>query len=91
MLQASDGNFYGTTWLGGGDVATCTQYGGCGTVFRFTPAGQFTRIHVFQDMPDGAAPVGDLIQARNGKILGTTWLGGEVGLESGTIFQLKLK
>ena len=32
LIQASDGNFYGTTYLG------------VGTVFQVTPAGQFTTI-----------------------------------------------
>ncbi|HEX2714235.1 MAG TPA: choice-of-anchor tandem repeat GloVer-containing protein, partial [Candidatus Acidoferrales bacterium] len=32
LIQASDGNFYGTTYLG------------VGTVFQVTPAGQFTTV-----------------------------------------------
>ena len=54
LLQASDGNFYGTTMLGGDDgqcskppsqgnpVPQCA-----GTVFQLTPVGKLTVLHVF--------------------------------------------
>jgi uncharacterized repeat protein (TIGR03803 family) len=34
MIQATDGNLYGTTWEGGAS--------GKGTIFRITPGGVFT-------------------------------------------------
>jgi uncharacterized repeat protein (TIGR03803 family) len=35
LIQASDGNFYGTTYRGG---VSCSSFlGSCGTVFRMTP------------------------------------------------------
>ena len=46
LVQASDGNFYGTT-LGGG------ANGGYGTVFKITPGGTLTTLHSF-DGADGA-------------------------------------
>src|SRR6266567_1768612 len=46
VLQASDGNFYGTTLHGGDDGQGCAQ--GCdGAVFKITPQGQFTLLHTF--------------------------------------------
>src|ERR1035437_9872657 len=53
LIQASDGNFYGTTWVGGAN--------GYGTVFKITPAGALTTLHSF-DVTDGSYPFG-LIQA----------------------------
>ena len=41
LVQGSDGNFYGTTGLGGS--------GGSGTVFSITPSGVFTTLHNFSD------------------------------------------
>lgn len=39
LVQSPDGNFYGTTYLGGN---SCTFYGMCGTVFSMTPQGYVT-------------------------------------------------
>jgi len=77
LLQASDGNFYGTTTTGG----TSNR----GTVFRMTPAGSVTLLHSFDDS-DGAYPEAALIQASNGLLYGTTTRGGSFGL--GTIFAI---
>ena len=44
LVQASDGNFYGTTYAGG-TSGNCQ--GGCGTVFRITPGGTLTTLHNF--------------------------------------------
>src|SRR5271167_279887 len=44
LVQARDGNFYGVT-LGGGVSPVCG--GGCGTVFKITPAGTLTTLHSF--------------------------------------------
>ena len=70
-VQGLDGNFYGTTQAGGG--GQCEQ--GCGTVFRMTPDGAITTLHVFcntTDCSDGYYPIGGLVQARNGAFYGTT-------------------
>ena len=76
LIQATDGNFYGTTW--GGGVYTnsnCIAAGGCGTVFQITPAGTLTTLHSF-DSTDGAHPFAGLIQASDGNFYGTTRFGG---------------
>src|ERR1035441_532543 len=54
LIQATDGNLYGTTATGGTDSAFP---GGCGTVFAITPTGTLTILHSF-DFNDGLYPVG---------------------------------
>ena len=72
LVQATDGNFYGTTYAGG-TSGNCQ--GGCGTVFRITPAGTLTTLHSF-DWYDGASPTGALVQGNDGNFYGTTYGGG---------------
>ena len=67
LIQASDGNFYGLTVVGGTI--------GFGTIFRVTPSGEFTEIHVFTG-PDGERPWGPLIQASDGYLYGGAQFGG---------------
>src|SRR5580658_687078 len=57
LVQATDGNFYGTTVEGGAM--------GDGTVFKMTPNGALTTLHNF-DGTDGVSPEGALVQATNG-------------------------
>ncbi|MBZ5574747.1 MAG: hypothetical protein LAO09_23065 [Acidobacteriia bacterium] len=88
VIQATDGNFYGTTTHGGDP--SC-QYYGCGTLFKLTPAGVLTTLHAFcpqQNCPDGDFPFGGLIQATDGKLYGTTADGGIYN--AGTIFAVDL-
>lgn len=80
LLQASDGNFYGTTRAGGN--LDCTPFNsstirGCGTVFRFSPSGSLTTLHAFgSTMNDGILPNGPLVKATDGSFYGTTFGGG---------------
>jgi uncharacterized repeat protein (TIGR03803 family) len=72
LVQATDGNFYGTTDLYG---ANC---GDCGTVFKITPSGTLTTLYSFCPQgkcTDGKRPNG-LVQATNGDFYGTTANGG---------------
>jgi uncharacterized repeat protein (TIGR03803 family) len=88
LIQASDGNFYGTTFQGGSSN-NCDPWspgqGGCGTVFKISPEGTFTRLHSF-DLTDGAYPNAGLIQASDGNFYGTTNQGGSYG--NGTVFKM---
>ncbi len=78
VIQASDGNFYGTTVFGGA--------GASGTVFKMTPAGALTTLHPFTGAPDGAFPNASLVQALDGNFYGTTTQGG--GGVLGTVFKM---
>jgi len=77
LLQAPNGNFYGTTFGGGAN--------GHGTVFKITRAGTLTTLHSF-DNNDGDAPSAALVQAANGNFYGTTFGGGASGY--GTVFKI---
>jgi uncharacterized repeat protein (TIGR03803 family) len=88
LVQADDGNFYGTTAIGG--------YGGSGTVFKITPTGTLTTLYYFcyalTNCVDGATPRAALIQATDGNFYGTTVAGGTGSTKfcngCGTAFQL---
>ena len=82
LIQATDGNFYGTTLLGG-DTSICSE--GCGTIFKMTPQGTLTTIHSFNDT-DGLEPASGLLQATDGNFYGTTAGGGGSG--HGTVFKI---
>ncbi len=69
LVQATDGNFYGTTWWGGGGVRSG------GTLFRITPSGTLTTLYSFcsqTNCADGSDPEGALVQATDGSFYGTT-------------------
>jgi len=86
VIQASDGNFYGTT--SGNNSGNC-QAGNCGTVFKITPSGTLTTLHVFRpNQSDGGYPQDALIQASDGNFYGTTSNGGNSGNGNGTIFKI---
>ncbi len=78
LLQASDGNFYGTT-QGGGIGGACTYSYGCGTIFKITPTGGLTTLYNFcsqANCADGAYPYAGLVQGTDGNLYGTTDEGG---------------
>ncbi|HTZ96333.1 MAG TPA: choice-of-anchor tandem repeat GloVer-containing protein [Terriglobales bacterium] len=79
LIQASDGNIYGTTHAGGNP--SCTD--GCGTIFKITPEGHFTSLHSF-DASDGDYPYGGVIETLDGTFYGTT--GGGGANDAGTVF-----
>jgi uncharacterized repeat protein (TIGR03803 family) len=78
VIQASNGNFYGTASGGGGAASS-------GTVFELTAAGKFTNIFYFGGV-NGSQPVGTLVQGTNGNLYGTAEEGGSAG--HGTIFEI---
>jgi uncharacterized repeat protein (TIGR03803 family) len=86
LVQAIDGNFYGTTNEGG---ANGISSGGYGTVFKITPSGTLTTLYSFcakSGCTDGEYPSYGLIQAANGEFYGTTQLGGTDAV--GTVFNI---
>jgi uncharacterized repeat protein (TIGR03803 family) len=83
IIEGSDGNFYGTTAIGGAN--------GGGTVFQIVPPGTLTTLHAFcidSSCSDGYKPQAGLIQASDGNFYGTTQQGGTTDSNSGTIFQI---
>ena len=78
IIQATDGNFYGTTYWGG-------QFNQ-GTVFKVTPTGTMTVLWSFTNGCDGANPVGPLFQASDGNFYGTTYQGGSH--QYGSVFKI---
>lgn len=87
-MQATDGNFYGTTGNGGANQAPCNGYG-CGTVFKITPNGALTTLYSFcsqQNCVDGGSPFAALVQATDGNFYGTADSGG--ANSGGTVFRL---
>jgi uncharacterized repeat protein (TIGR03803 family) len=87
LVQATNGNFYGTTTEGGANTTDCGGFG-CGTVFKITPSGKLKTLHSFAGYPkDGARPEAGLIQATNGNLYGTTQAGGANG-SAGTVFKI---
>ena len=84
-VQGTDGNFYGTTQVGGDK--TCR----CGVVYKATAAGKITVLHYFTGYQsstqyDGSRPIGILVQGSDGNFYGTTYQGGAVNV--GTVFKI---
>jgi uncharacterized repeat protein (TIGR03803 family) len=76
LVQATNGNFYGTTSYGGANNV--------GTVFKITPSGTLTTLHSF-DKEDGAYPGVGLVQAIDGNLYGATGGGAN---NDGTVFKI---
>ena len=82
VIQAADGDLYGTTTGGGAS--------GDGTVFQVAQSGGNaveSLVHSFTGgATDGSDPVGGLLQTASGALAGTTSTGGANGL--GTVYQI---
>src|SRR5215467_1646905 len=73
LVQATDGNFYGTTRGG------LTRPVNDGTVFEITSDGTLTTLYSFNSAPQAASggfPIASLLQATDGNFYGTTSSGG---------------
>jgi len=79
LIQAPDGNLYGTTYKGG---AT-----GAGTLFQISTGGAYNLLYSFNGTA-GAIPQGTLMQHTNGMLYGTASVGGTNKL--GTVYQVNL-
>jgi uncharacterized repeat protein (TIGR03803 family) len=76
-VLGTDGNFYGMT-ADKGDVTLCTVgNGGCGVIYRITPAGKYEVLYTF-DQTNGANPQGPLLLGTDGNFYGTARYGGSV-------------
>jgi len=82
LIQATDGNFYGTTYEG--------ALNDSGSIFQLTPSGVLTTLYKFcqnyPSCPDGQGP-NSIFQSTDGNLYGTTAYG---GAGRGTVFRLSL-
>jgi uncharacterized repeat protein (TIGR03803 family) len=95
LVEGIDGNFYGTTYVGGVENDACPS--GCGTIFRITSSGTLVTLYSFcgpgqGNCLDGSLPNGPLVQSRDGSFYGTTVGGGNTtqceGGGCGTVFKI---
>jgi uncharacterized repeat protein (TIGR03803 family) len=89
LIEASDGNYYGTTCRGG-----AAQGSDNGVIWKITPAGQRTLLHSFNSTNvntgvnvDGACP-GGVIQGADGQLYGVAEAGGSNA--GGVVFKIKI-
>jgi uncharacterized repeat protein (TIGR03803 family) len=76
------GNLYGMSPFGGEPNCGFNPYGlGCGTLFKLTPAGEFTVLHTFNGN-DGMQPEGGVVLDGKGNLYGTANFGGDLPCES---------
>jgi uncharacterized repeat protein (TIGR03803 family) len=84
LLQAADGNLYGTTYNGGNVLG--------GTIYKITTSGALTTLHDFCTpsgvCPQNIGPETPLIQSSNGRFFGTTFGEAERAGFPGAIFEI---
>jgi uncharacterized repeat protein (TIGR03803 family) len=79
LIQASDGNFYGTASYGGANDV--------GNVFKVAPDGTYVDVYDFAGgTSDGAQPFSGVIEGTDGNFYGTTVNGGANGY--GIVYQV---
>jgi uncharacterized repeat protein (TIGR03803 family) len=78
LARGNDGNFYGTTTLGGVNNS--------GTVFQVTTNGALALIYSFTNGVDGSSPQAGLVLGSDGGFYGTAEVGGLNG--TGTVFRI---
>jgi uncharacterized repeat protein (TIGR03803 family) len=81
LIQASDGNLYGTTEFGGNGSPG-------GTIFKLTLAGAYSVVYSLNGTSDGQDVYGGLTQGSDGNLYGTAASGGAGN--SGTAFKVTL-
>jgi uncharacterized repeat protein (TIGR03803 family) len=84
-LVDAGGTLYGTTSAGGDSECSVQNSVGCGIVFSVTPSGTEKVLYRFSGKPDGAIPIGSLIDL-NGTLYGTTSFGG--AHNAGSVFKM---
>lgn len=85
LIADADGNFLGTTYGGGGHQSYC-GHDGCGTIFKVTPDGQETVIHIFEGSRSAGHTRGRLVVDGAGNFYGTARSGGTYTL--GTLWKV---
>lgn len=90
LIQASDGNFYGAAQLS--TIGSSNPHGG--TLFKITPAGQFTKLFTFTadsngNYVNGDNPATGLVEANDGFLYGSSFEGGT--RNGGVLFRISKK
>lgn len=93
LVQGRNGNYYGTTKLGG--MGSCYFGNGCGAIFEVTPGGTLEGLYSFcshNNCASGDIPLSGLLLASDGDAYGTAWYGGSSGFPCfqgcGTIYKV---
>jgi uncharacterized repeat protein (TIGR03803 family) len=73
LVQAGNGNLYGTTQVGG--IYHFCESAGDGTVFKITPSGTLTALHSFNCF-DGSLPYAGLWLLKNSLFVPNRQIGG---------------
>lgn len=87
LMEAADGNRYGTTYGGGDFVCNPPRQRGCGTVFLATLNGVVT-LYRFGIHDLGVSPVAGLTQGTDGNLYGITSAPAPGGSGAGTVFRI---
>jgi uncharacterized repeat protein (TIGR03803 family) len=93
LVQGSNGNYYGSTKLGG--LGSCYFGDGCGAIFEVSPSGMLERLYSFcgdENCASGEIPLAGPLLASDGNMYGTSWYGGSSGYPCsegcGTIYKI---
>ena len=83
----AQGNLYGMSPFGGEPNCGLNSDGlGCGTLFKVSPAGEFTLLHTFNGN-DGMQPEGGVVLDGKGNLYGTAYFGGKLSCKYPGQFQ----
>jgi uncharacterized repeat protein (TIGR03803 family) len=86
LIQAVDGNFYGTTAEGGAFTKNGDCVFGCGTIFKLS-GGVISTLYAFSGDPtDGASAIAGLVEGTDGELYGSTHWGGRDNV--GTLYRI---
>lgn len=85
LIQASDGNYYGTTFYGGTITSGGECENGCGTIYKMSQ-GVVSILYTFTGYPDGALAASGLTEGTDGNLYGATAKGGTKDL--GALYEI---
>ena len=91
LIQAGDGNLYGTTSAGGANYIPAFGQMGPGAIIKVSLGGAITVLYSYNGVTDGINPEAGLVQGSDGYLYGTTYLGGSSGNcinVCGTLFKI---
>ena len=88
VVRDSKGNLYGTADGGGSSVGNCFDFGGCGTIFKLTPAGKETVLYTFDG--NQGLPASSVVLDGAGNLYGTvpTSIGATGPTGPGAVYEL---